>query len=340
MDSFEFEHNSSCRRIRRSISANNLSQNDTFSLTNLSELNSLKRLSKSKAHNHLTESQYQELMRKNMIFKRLNARKESRHTLLERKRNIKETEMGELHIREEEEDETDGEDVNDDVYVSLQDINEQSEREVLNSNTHLSNTELPSSTPCFSAFTSVNINQEDTSTKKSFGSNLVKKMTTIRNKFNMFVKNTKLPPSTVTKSSSVDLIKMPIQNNRLGPSLCSIESSKPQQTQKDSSISSMRRSTSAFNVTTIDKNKYMRKQNSITSTSSMSSISGCSSTNASMYNNHKRVAHLPNKHYQSSNLSLVSKENKRPPFRNSFRICYNDKHLYQKVSYERGDEQI
>jgi hypothetical protein len=56
--------------------------------------------------------------------------------------------MGELHIREEEEDETDGEDVNDDVYVSLKYINEQSEREILKSNTHLNNTELPSSTPC------------------------------------------------------------------------------------------------------------------------------------------------------------------------------------------------
>lgn len=328
MDSFDFEHNSSSyRRIKRSISANNLSQNDTLSLTNSSELNSTKR--QSKGHSHLTESQYQELMRKKMVFKRLNARKESRHNLLERKRNIKESEMGEPHIQEEVEDD------NDDANISLEDINEQSEREVLNSNTQLSNTELPSSTPCLAAFTSTNINQNETSTKKSFGSNLVKKMTTIKNKFNMLVKNKKLPPPTITtqltKSSSVDLIK----NNRSEP----IDSSKPQQAQKNGSISSMRRSTSAFNVATIDKNKYMRKQNSMTSASSMSSISSCSSTNASMYNNHKRVAHLPNKHQQSSNLSLVSKENKRPPFRNSFRICYNDKHLYQKVSNEKGDEQ-
>lgn len=106
-----------------------------------------------------------------MVFKRLNTSKESRHSLLERKCNKKETEMRELHIQDEEPDEMEGEDDNDDVYVSLKYINEQSEREILKSNTHLNNTDLPSSTPCL--LPSPNIKTQ------------------------------------LTKSSSVDLIKIP-----------------------------------------------------------------------------------------------------------------------------------
>jgi len=329
MDSFTHRVSFS-RRKRRTLSGHNESQDDSvLSSTNLSDFNSPKRLNtKSKAHNQLTESQCQELMRKKMLCKRLNARKESRHLLFEKKRNIQEE--GE----ESESDEEEG-------------AKAKKEEIAMTFDTNLSPvvskpTKLPVAVAThMPAFTSVNLNnQEDSAAKKSFGSNLVKKMNTIKNKFNTFVKNSKLSStmtSQMTKCTSTSVIQPPTQAKVLAPP----PPPPPTLAQSKSQLptgNSMRRSTSAFNVEAISQNKYMRKQNSVSSCSSMSSISSCSTANALLYHDQKRVANLRGQRHHSSNLSLTSKENKKPPFKTSFRIAYNDKHLYEKVSFQEDEE--
>jgi hypothetical protein len=332
MDSFTHRVSFS-RRKRRTLSGNNESQDDSvLSSTNLSDFNSPRRPNKSKTQNQLTESQYQELMRKKMLCKRLNARKESRHLLFEKKRNIQEEEGSESDETTIEEEKREG-------------VKEKKEKIVMKLDTNLSPvvsqpTKLPVAVaPHLPAFTSVNLNQEDPSSKKSFGSNLVKKMNTIKNKFNTFVKSSKLSStmtSQLTKCSSTSVIQAPSQAKLLAPPPPppTLAQSKPQQ----SASNSMRRSTSAFNVAAIDTNKYMRKQNSVSSCNSMSSISSCSTANALLYHGQKRVANLRSQRHHSSSLSLASKENKKPPFKSSFRIAYNDKHLYEKVSYQEDEE--
>ena len=269
---------------RSSINTHNTSLDD-YSL-NSSGLNSSK---KSTAHCHLTDSEYHELMRKKKLISQLNARKEKRHFLIEKSRGLNERD-----IAEEEEEE----------------------------NAHGMTMTRPIGSGGVPAFSTVSVGalqSEETLSKKSFGSNLVKKVTnSIKNRFNTLVKSTKAPQ---VKAPTVFCMKPPQQPTIL------------------TTHARMRRSTSAYNVAAhhADRTKCMRKQNSVSScsSSSMSSLSSFNSTNTSAYSNQKIKANLPAQQgHHISNLSLASKENKKPPFRSSFKVTYNDSHLYQKVSSE------
>ena len=163
--------------------------------------------------------------------------------------------------------------------------------------------------------------------KKSFGSYLVKKMTnSIKNKFNNLVKNSKA--ATLQQTKPVATV---IQNKAV-----MVAPSAPQEPPR-----MMKRSSSAFHVTapSTNTNKYLKKQNSMASCSSMSSISsicgGRSSANISSMTHRSNFSQMQRSSHHMSQTNVAHsncKENKKPVFKSAVKVNYDDKHLYQQVN--------